>query len=141
MLKTLAAVAALALVPTLASAAETRTFECEVTRVTPAEGNDHNPVVNTVLTNIYQGNRLTGFRVEHELADGRTVVRQEQYRNQRLGQGNMMVAWTGASVKGPGLVMTGTFRQTKSGDLIYTEQLTRNGRVETTIIHACERTA
>ena len=140
MLKTLAAVAALVLVPTIASA-ETRTFECEVTRVTPAEGNDHNPVVNTTITNIYQGNRFTGFRVEHELADGRTVVRQEQYRDQRIAVGNKMVQWTGVSVKLPGLRMTGTFSENRNGDLFYVEQLSRNGRVETTIVHTCERTA
>ena len=65
MLKTLAAVAALALVPTIASASTVMSFECEVTRVTPPEKNDYNPVVNTTLSTVYVGNRLTGFAVEH----------------------------------------------------------------------------
>jgi hypothetical protein len=141
MKRLLSAATILAALSSNAQAKDIRSFECEVTRVTPPERNDTNPVVNTVLTNVYVGNRLTGFVVEHELADGTVVMRHQQYRNQRLGQGNYMVAWTGQNARDPGLSMTGTFRETRDGSLVYVEQLSRRGRVETTIVHTCERTA
>jgi hypothetical protein len=137
MLKTLAAVAALALVPTIASASTVMSFECEVTRVTPPEKNDYNPVVNTTLSTVYVGNRLTGFAVEHETADGNVYVRQQQYRNQRVWAANRTASWAGQSVHDSGLKMVGTLMETSRG-LFYVEQIFRNGRVETTITHSCE---
>ena len=102
--------------------------------MTPPEKNDYNPVVNTTLSTVYVGNRLTGFAVEHGTADGNVYVRQQQYRNQRVWAGNRTASWAGQSLRDSGLKMIGTLMETSRG-LFYVEQIFR---VETTITHSCE---
>ena len=129
----LSAAVALA-VPTAASASTVNQWECQVTQVTPPEGNDYDPVVRTTLETIAVGNRLTGFRVEHETMSGGVYLRQKQYRSQRIWTTSNSDNWSGAWVRDPGLTMVGTLSKNSRG-LFYVERTFRGNRVERTIVH------
>jgi hypothetical protein len=107
-------------------------YECAVTRVIPLD-HDRNPgyKVNIILG--YKiNNEIGSLEIIHVLSDGTEFDRSSQYSRVRLSSGNGWAKWSGYYYNGKRMV--GTFDKRRD---TYTEVLTNNGRVKSTIETRC----
>lgn len=109
-------------------------LECAVTRVTPPDL-DKNPGYKVNL-GVDAGENMISLSVIHALADGTTIDRSAQYKNNvTLKWVNSRIVWSGYYYNGN--LMTGTLYYLNDNNITYTEVIRKKGRIETTIETRC----
>jgi hypothetical protein len=136
----LATVAVCAASMMLSAPAAAFEYSCVVERIVPPEGPEADPVVQTTInprwSSELENAALTGLAVSHETARGVVYARHRQYAYARVwldhdGSAN----WVGRLRRDPAVVMKGSL---VFNSMRYIETITRNGALQTTIVHRCE---
>ena len=105
----------------------------------PLDRNDRNPVVKTFVNLTFKsGHEVQDFTVIHELFNGRKIDRSDQYTGTVAHvPGHNEWSWSGRSDRNPRITMEArVFRNTRN-ELWYEEDISRNGRPETSIHFRC----
>jgi hypothetical protein len=119
-----------------AHASDVGAWECGAAQEMPPTHED-DPIINTRLQVVYQGDGIVGFSAEHFSASGKEYLRREQYRDRRFWESKEAAHWSGVSIRNPRITMVGTLTKDHRRRVVYIEKAFRGGRLERTITHFC----